>query len=100
MNEVGAPVHDPTNVVSVCPAWNTPDTDGATIAAGLAAVPLPAGVTASVGGERAPAVPAGVVAATASTSAWPTSAVPGLYVSRVAPGIATQPEPAGLQRSH
>ena len=38
-NELGEPVHEPANVVSVWPAWARPDTAGATIAAGLARAP-------------------------------------------------------------
>ena len=55
-NEVGAPVHEPAKVVSVWPACVMPETLGATIADGLLAVPLPAGVTASVAGDDAPVV--------------------------------------------
>ncbi len=53
-----------------------------------------------MGGDDAPAVAVSVDAATERTSACPTSAVAGLYVSSVAPGIATHPAPAASQRSH
>ena len=59
-NELGAPVHEPANVVSVWPAMATPETDGATIADGLAATELPAGTTAGVGGDEATPVPLAV----------------------------------------
>ncbi len=80
------------------PPATMPDTLGATIADGRLAVPLPAGVTASVGGDDAPAVAVGDDAATERTSACPTSAAAGVYVSSVAPGIGTQPAPAASQR--
>ena len=53
-----------------------------------------------MGGDEAPAVPLGDVAVTVTTSACPTSAAPGVYVSSVAPRIGAQPAPAASQRFH
>src|SRR4051812_22460024 len=59
--EIGAPLHAPTEAVSVCPATAVPLNDGMAVTAGRAAAP-PAFVTAVVAGETADPVPAGAVA--------------------------------------
>jgi hypothetical protein len=56
-------------------------------------------VTVAVGSERAVAVPAGFVSATAALSVSPTSAGATTYSSLVAPLIAVQ-RPDGVQCSH
>src|SRR5579864_1102828 len=98
-NDVGAPLHVPTELVSVCPACAVPVTVGSVVAAGRVTVPPPA-VTATVAGDAALTMPVSVCAVTSSTSACPTSTVTGTYVSAVAPVIGTQLPPAASQRCH
>ncbi len=95
----GAPVHEPTDEVRICPACGVPATAGGVVAAGRAAA-LEAVATASVGGDVALAAPACACAVTLSVSACPTSSIDGRYVSCSAPGIGAQSAPAASQRSH
>src|SRR5436305_14400314 len=74
--------------MTVCPIWTVPVICGTASATGTATpfAAAPAGVGAAV----AAAVPAFVLAVTVTVSVLPMSAAPGVYVSNVAPGIATQ----------
>ena len=90
----------PAALVSFWPTWSVPAIRGTVSATGLADVPEPAAATATVAGEVAPALTPAEAAATERTSAWPTSAAVGVYVSSVAPGIDVQPLPAASHRCH
>src|SRR4051794_3340675 len=56
--------------------------------------------TTSLGRESAAADPDGVVAISRERTAWPTSALVGVYERAVAPAIAAQSAPAASQRTH
>jgi hypothetical protein len=100
VNFDGEPVHVPTELVRVCPAWALPRICGGLRLVGRAAGGVPAGETAAVGTDVATAVPAPDVAVTKTLSECPTSVLTGRYDSRVAPEIAVQSAPAASHCRH
>jgi len=76
-NVVGAPVHVPTELVRVCPAWAVPTISGGAVLAGSAVDGVPAGETATLGADVAEALPAAEVAVATTWSACPTSSLTG-----------------------
>ena len=99
-NDVGDPVHVPTEEVSCCPATVLPATLGAVVATGRVIEPLPAEPTATVGADAVAAPPDVLCAVTVTMSACPRSSAAGLYASAVAPAIGVQLAPAASHRCH
>ena len=92
---VGEFVHSPWCSVNVWPCWAVPVTVGSVESTGTG------GTTTAVASDSAalPEPPA-LLAVSVTRSLCPTSSATGLYVSPVAPPIATQLVPDELQRSH
>ena len=99
-NDVGDPVHVPTEDESCWPAVVVPAMLGAVVATGRVAEPLPDVPTAIVGADAVAAPPDVLCAVTVTISACPVSSVVSLYESFVAPVIGVHPPPAASQRCH
>src|SRR5262249_1790651 len=96
-NDVGAPLHAPTDAESDWPTTAVPVNDGEAVTAGRAAAP-PALVTAVVAGETAEAAPPAAVAVTATVSAWPLSSAAPSCVGGAAPTRGMPPGPTDARR--